>query len=395
MFLTNLALQSKKTEVSGKPSEEQVIGMPKPTTQSNLERARVILSNPAMFNRSVSAGLVGVSSSQASTGSTRIEYTPLGRETIPVLVSTSCPTNTSIMVVSSSDLALFKPEVPLISPIKENTIDEEGPFVVPTPDAGDLDFADDEFNLDSILSEAQEVFLTAVPVVSSGELETEKPFPSGDGQTPQHLPRQSTFDRAIIVEKVNRVLGCLNHSLEEIVASAEIKSQFLEATTFLNQHANSEASSLESFIENLYNINVLLELSSANLQAARDDLSKHKKDMTKYGAAFSKVKPLVDTGIIKEQEARLLEETQRLRVEELEKELLLAKQNLSKTMVGLAKIKATNYNLKNTLLGIEQKRASSTSKHAAAVKTVEEAEARHKQAVETSSRLNKRQEELK
>ncbi|MED6112172.1 hypothetical protein PIB30_059278 [Stylosanthes scabra] len=118
----------------------------------------------------------------------------------------------------------------LISPIKEGEIDEEGPFVVPTPKAGDLDFADDEFNLDSILSEAQEAFLTA-----------------------------STVDRGTIIEKVNKVLGCLNHSLEEIVASAEVKSQLLEATTFLSQHASSEASSLESFMEDLYNSNVLLE----------------------------------------------------------------------------------------------------------------------------------------
>ncbi|MED6222333.1 hypothetical protein PIB30_063304, partial [Stylosanthes scabra] len=325
----------------------------------------------------------------------KVEYTPLDQETIPVLVSTSCPADTSIMAVSSSDLVLFKPEVSLISPIKENVTEEEGPFIVPTPEAGDLDFADDEFNLDLILSEAHEVFLTVVPVTTSGEFETEKPFPSGDGQTPQRLPQQNTVDCAVIVEKVNRVLGCLNHSLEKIVASAEIKSQLLEATTFLNQHANSEATSLESFIEDLYNSNVLLKSSLADLQEVRDDVLKHKKDMAKYGAAFSKVKPLVDIGVIKEQEARSLEETQRLRVEELERELLLAKQILSKTMAGLEKIKATNRNLKNTLLGIEQKIASSTSKHAAAVKTVEEAEAKHQQAVETSSRLNRRQEELK
>ncbi|MED6112173.1 hypothetical protein PIB30_059279 [Stylosanthes scabra] len=89
--------KSKKTGVSGKSSGEQVTDIPKPTTQSNLERARSILSNPAMFNRSVSAGLAGVSSSQASTESTRVEYAPLGHETIPVLVSTSCPADTSIM----------------------------------------------------------------------------------------------------------------------------------------------------------------------------------------------------------------------------------------------------------------------------------------------------------
>ncbi|MED6214438.1 hypothetical protein PIB30_103148 [Stylosanthes scabra] len=305
----------------------------------------------------------------------QVEYTPLGHETIPVLVSTSCPADTSIMVASSSELAFFKPEMSLISSTKEGAIDEEGPFVVPMPQAGDLDFADDEFNLDSILSEAQEVFLTAVPVASSRKLETERSFLSDDGQghvPTQNLPEQSTVDRATIIEKVNKVLGCLNHSLEEIVASAEIKSQLLEATTFLSQHASSEASSLESFMEDLYNSNGLLESSSIDLRVSKDDLSKHKKNMAKYGAALLKVKPLVDKWFIKEQEARLLEETQRLCVEELEKELLLAKQNMSSTMAGLAKIKATNHNLKNALLGIEQKRASSTSKHTAAVKAVEE-----------------------
>ncbi|MED6137055.1 hypothetical protein PIB30_061359 [Stylosanthes scabra] len=306
--------------------------MPNPTTQSNLESARAILSNPAMFNRSVSAGLAGVSSSQASTESTQVEYTPLGLEIIPVPASTSCPADMSTMAVSSSHLVILK---------------QEGPFVVPMPEAGDLDFADDD-----------------------GDFETEKPFSSGDGQTLPTLPRQSTTDRTAIIAKVNKVLGCLNHSLEEIVASAKIKSQLLEATTFLNQHANSEASTLESFIEDLYNSNVFLESSSADFSAARDDMLKHKKDMAKYGAAFSKVKPLVETGVVKEGEVKSLEETQRLRVEELER-------------------------ASNTLLGIEQKRALSTSKHAAAVKAVEEADAKHKQAVEASSRLNKRQKELK
>ncbi|MED6114083.1 hypothetical protein PIB30_076908 [Stylosanthes scabra] len=360
-----------------KESRKQETFMPNPMTQSNIESARAILSNPAMLNRSLSAGLAGV------------EYTPLSLELIPAPAFTSCPVDISTMAVSSSDLVILRPESSLISPIKES-FEEEGPFVVPTPEARDLDFADDEFNLDSILSEAQEVFLTDVPATTSRDLETEKPFPPGDGQT---LP--TLTDRTAIVATVNKVLGCLNHSLEEIVASAEIKSQLLEATTFLNQHANSEASSLESFIEDLYNRNILLESSSVDLQAAKDDVLKHKKDMAKYGAAFSKVKPLVDTGVVKEQEVRALEGMQRLRVEELERELLLAKQNLSKTMAGLARIKATNHNLNNTLFGIEQKKASSSLKHAAAVKAVEEADARHRQAVEASSRLNKCQEEFK
>ncbi|MED6226269.1 hypothetical protein PIB30_101909, partial [Stylosanthes scabra] len=92
---------------------------------------------------------------------------------------------------------------------------------------------------------------------------------------------------------------------------------------------------------------------------------------------------------------RSLEETQRLRLEELEKELFQAKQTLSSTMDGLAKIKATNHNLKNTLLGIDQKRASSSSKHVAAVKAMEEVEAKHKRAVKASCKLSICQEELK
>ncbi|MED6199434.1 hypothetical protein PIB30_075933 [Stylosanthes scabra] len=95
-------------------------------------------------------------------------------------------------------------------------------------------------------------------------------------------------------------------------------------------------------MEDLNNSNILLESSSEDLRVATADLSKHKKDVVKYGAALLKVKPLVDMGAVKEQEARLLEETQRLHVEELEKELLVAKQTLSSTMAGLAKIKASN-----------------------------------------------------
>ncbi|MED6139035.1 hypothetical protein PIB30_080056 [Stylosanthes scabra] len=152
--------KSKKTETSGKESRKPEAFMPNPATQSNMESARAILSNPAMLNRSISVGLAGASSSQASTESTQVEYTPLGLELIPAPASTSSPADISTMAVSSSDLVILKPESSLISPIKES-FEEEGPFVVLNPEAGDLDFLDDEFNLDSILSEAQEVFLNS------------------------------------------------------------------------------------------------------------------------------------------------------------------------------------------------------------------------------------------
>ncbi|MED6188402.1 hypothetical protein PIB30_085595 [Stylosanthes scabra] len=205
---------------------------------------------------------------------TKIEYTPLGHETIPILISSSCPTNASTIAATSSDLLLLKPKMTITSPIKENKVEEEGPFIVPTPEAGDLDFTDDEFNLDSILSEAQEVFLTAVPNTSSGKLETEGTlsFPSNDNQKENiPIPTPTTTEQGTV---------------DQIVASSEIKAQLLEATTYLNQHASSEVSSLESFMEDLYNRNILLESSSEDLRVATAGLSKHKKDMAKYGADF-------------------------------------------------------------------------------------------------------------
>ncbi|MED6175396.1 hypothetical protein PIB30_077956 [Stylosanthes scabra] len=149
---------------------------------------------------------------------------------------------------------------------------DEGPFHVPTSDAGDLNFADDKFNLDSILLEAQE---ENVPI-----------------QTPVE---QEVVDREAIIGKVNQVLSYLNHSLEEIVASAEIKAQLLEATSFLNQHASSEVSSLENFMEELFNSHALLESSLEDLRSATAELSKYKKELEKELAVAKQL--LADTRI--------------------------------------------------------------------------------------------------
>ncbi|MED6124102.1 hypothetical protein PIB30_055955 [Stylosanthes scabra] len=191
-------------------------------------------------------------------------------------------------------------------------------------------------------------------------------------------------DKAVVM---NQVLSCLNHSLEKILASAEIKTQFLEATSFLNQHVSSEVSSLENLMEELFNSHTLLESSLENLCSATAELSKHKKEVAKCKDALSKVKPLVEMGTAKEQETESTKQTQSVRVEQLEKELAVAKQLLADTQIGLAKIKATNNNLKHKMAKFEQKKSSSNSKCVLALKAMEEAEAKHKQAVETSTRL--------
>ncbi|MED6123526.1 hypothetical protein PIB30_049984 [Stylosanthes scabra] len=298
------------------------------------------------------------------------EYTSLGHEANPVLISSSCPVSASTATATYSSLALPQHElITITSPIREINVEDEGPFTVPTPEADDLAFADDKFNLDSILSEVQEVFLSALQKTSSENPEAEGTLslPSNENQ------KEDT----------------------EIVASAEIKAQLLEATSFLNHHASSEVSSLESFMEDLFNNNALLETRSEDLRLATAELSKHKKEVAKYGKALSKVKPLVEMGTNKEKEAESIEQAQLLRVEQLEKELSIAKQALADTQAGLAKIKATNLSLKDKMAEFEQKQSSNNSKCVAALKAIEEAEAKHKQAIEASTKLNKRQEELK
>ncbi|MED6174556.1 hypothetical protein PIB30_070172 [Stylosanthes scabra] len=91
---------------------------PESTAKSNMETAKEILANPAMINQSLSLGLAGMSSSQASTDSTKIfhlaffcpkdyklvDYTSLDHETNHVLISSSCPASASIATTTSSSL---------------------------------------------------------------------------------------------------------------------------------------------------------------------------------------------------------------------------------------------------------------------------------------------------
>ncbi|MED6196300.1 hypothetical protein PIB30_046185 [Stylosanthes scabra] len=310
--------------------------IPESTAKSNMETAKAILANPAMINRSLSLGIAAMSSSQ-------VDYTPLGHETNPVLIS-------------------------------EVEVEDEGPFTVPTPEAGDLIFLDDEFNLDSILSKAHEVFSKAFPKSSLEKPKTEDasnfesvdPSENKEDSHPEDASKSQGFDPELILKKVNQILACLNYSLEEIVANAEIKAQLLEATTFLNQYASSEAGSLETFMEDLFNSNNLLESSFKELLHATTELAKQKKEVTKCDQAISKVKPMLEMGSTREEEVE-----------------------------SAKKIKATNSNLKAKLSKFEEMKASNHSKCAATVKAMEKDEAKHKQAVEASTRLSRRKEELK
>ncbi|MED6173491.1 hypothetical protein PIB30_060007 [Stylosanthes scabra] len=258
-----------------------------PPPKSNIETARAILSNPAKIHRSLSLGLATMSSSQASTDSTK---------TNPVLISSSCPVTTSTAAVTSFSSAVPERELTITFPIWETDIEGEGLVMVPTPETDGLAFADDQFNLDSILSEAQE---------------------------------------------------------EETSIQTQAKQDVVNHDAIIGKHASSVVSSLENFMEGLFNSHTLLESSLENLYMATAELSKHKKEVAKYGKALSKIKPLMEMGTTKEKEADSTEQTQLLCVEQLEKELLIAKQTLADTRAGLAKIKATNFNLKNKMAEFE------------------------------------------
>ncbi|MED6163578.1 hypothetical protein PIB30_081342 [Stylosanthes scabra] len=317
---------------------------PLPLPKSNIETARAILSNPAKAHRTLSLGLAAMYSSHASTDSTKVEYTPLGHETNPVWISSSCPVSASMAAATSSYLASPQPEIIITSP-------KLGKYT--------------------------------------------KSYQNMEDSPPKDAPKSQAIDPELILKKVNQILACLNYSLEEIVANVEVKAQLLEATTFLNQHASSEAGSLEKFMEELFNSNNLLESSSEELRQEIAELAKQKQEVTKCDQAISKVRPMLEMGSTKEEEAKLAEKALAARIETLEKELAMAKEDLAVTRGGLSKIKATNSNLKAKLSMFEEMKASNHSKCVAAIKAMEEAEAKHKQVVEASTRLSRRHEELK
>ncbi|MED6198148.1 hypothetical protein PIB30_063243 [Stylosanthes scabra] len=121
-------------------------------------------------------------------------------------------------------------------------------------------------------------------------------------------------------------------------------------------------------MEDLFNSNNPLESSSEELRQTTADLAKQKKELTKCDLAISKFKPILEMGSTREEEAESAEK---------------------------ALIKAINCNLKAKLSKFEELKASNRSKCAAIIKAMEEAKANHKQAVECSRRLSRRQEEIK
>ncbi|MED6174557.1 hypothetical protein PIB30_070173 [Stylosanthes scabra] len=183
-------------------------------------------------------------------------------------------------------------------------------------------------------------------IEDTSNLESINPSENKEDSQLEDASKSQAIDPELILKKVNQILVCLNYSLEEIVANAEIKAQLLEATTFLNQHASSEAGSLENFMEDLFNSNNPLESSSEELPQTTANLAKQKKELTKCDQAISKVKPMLEMGSTREEEAESAEKALAARVETLEKELATAKEDLAVTRGGLSKIKATNSNLK-------------------------------------------------
>ncbi|MED6213775.1 hypothetical protein PIB30_096625 [Stylosanthes scabra] len=150
-----------------------------------------------------------MSSSQASTDSAKVECTPLGHETNPVFISSSCPVSTSTGAATSFSLAPHRPKITITSPIREVEFEDEGPFIVPIPEAGDLIFLDDEFNLDSIFSEGHEVFSKALPKSSLEKPKTEDasnfksidPLENKEDYHPKDASKSLAVDPELILKK--------------------------------------------------------------------------------------------------------------------------------------------------------------------------------------------------
>ncbi|KAL4391493.1 hypothetical protein AHAS_Ahas03G0250700 [Arachis hypogaea] len=123
------------------------------------------------------------------------------------------------------------------------------PFIVPSLEAGDLDF-DLDFYLDNILSEAQQVYSSE----GTKALSSLGPEPNIVPLVQESIPNTSIHEEEVtspelqtppgpnplVVERVNTILVCLNRPLEDITHDAELKIQLIDVLTFLNQKISTD-----------------------------------------------------------------------------------------------------------------------------------------------------------
>ncbi|MED6203905.1 hypothetical protein PIB30_004035 [Stylosanthes scabra] len=155
--------------------------------------------------------------------------------------------------------------------------DQEGSYIVPTPESGDLNINEDDFDLTSILSEAKEAYsleFRTNPVktektsddtqgAESSREEASFQFDQqqGGNQTMQDSTRDEVDSSLIITDHAAKIHECLNRSLSDLITDETLKATLVEASAILGQHGVAQAETLQRFLEDLYECDKMEERS--------------------------------------------------------------------------------------------------------------------------------------
>ncbi|MED6192374.1 hypothetical protein PIB30_009452 [Stylosanthes scabra] len=289
---------------------------------------------------------------------------------------------------SASTIAAMSSSVAhLDSVINSPQTDQEGSFIVPTPDSGDLNFNEDDFDLTSILSEAKEAYsleFRTDPVktektsadtqgAKSGREEASFQFDKqqGEDQTMQDSTCDEVDSSLIIADQAAKIHECLNCSLSDLITDENLKGTLVEASAILGQHGVAQAETLQRFLEDLYEYKKKRETISKKFEASNKEVQDQEAILAECKASIDQVTPVLNTGIGKEEEAIKAEQVLTEEIQSLEQRLADARSSLLSTKEGLLRVKNSNARLRASLSSLESKQASAKTSRAVALRALE------------------------
>ncbi|MED6196324.1 hypothetical protein PIB30_046435 [Stylosanthes scabra] len=282
---------------------------------------------------------------------------------------------------ASTTAAMSSSVAHLDSVINSPQTDQEGSYIVPTPESGDLNFNEDDFDLTSILSEAKEAYsleFRTGPVktektsadtqgAESGREETSFQFDQqqGENQTLQDSTRDEVDCSLIIItDHATKIHECLNRSFSNLITDESLKGTLVEAGAILGQHGVAQAVTLQRFLEDLYECDKKREVVSKKFEASNKEVQDEEAILAICKASIDQVTPVLNTGIGKEEGAIKAEQVLREEIKSLEQRLADARSSLLSTKEGLLRVKISNARLRASLSSLETKQASAkTSRH--------------------------------
>ncbi|RYR54991.1 hypothetical protein Ahy_A06g030247 [Arachis hypogaea] len=179
-----------------------------------------------------------------------------------VLNSFRLPPDPYVFIGYSTQKFVNEDTTPTLSIQKFVDQDMEPLLHVPSQKAGDLYFDDIDFDLKNLLSEARQVYSYEGTIVMSSNLGLSTIIPQTEKLTQVASSKEEEVIKKItssvsmilnpqVVDKINIILDCLNHSIEDVNNNI-LKAQLIYVLAFLNQHISSDMCSVvDSFIEDV------------------------------------------------------------------------------------------------------------------------------------------------